>query len=553
MNRFAVVLLLAAGCARPAPRFADRAVLWRDPDARPIPMPPVRPDPGTGRLWPGTRDGVFLPAQHAFTVDYGVEAVNVNALDEVPDSSWYEDPKRDPADPAGPPLALPAARMERGAVTDPEPPRPPFYIIQQKEGGSAAGFVVDDALGRRYVLKLDPAGHTGLVTGSDVVASRLAWAAGWRVPADQIVDLSPRDLTLSPTASQIDRWGRAHRLDPGDVDTVLRDAGRAPDGRIRAVASRYLPGTILGSFRWFGKEPHDANDRYPHEDRRDLRGFGVWAAWVDDVDTMENNTLDSYLGAPGHGHVVHYQQDVGGSFGNFASKPAKYWMGYETYFLPGGILASLLTIGVIPHGWESARWQRRRQELLTRYPELGGYSGENFDPRAWKPILDNPAFVRQTRRDRYWGAKRVVSFSRDELRGAVAAGHYRPAAADYLLSALWQRRERIARDAFLETAALDYFAVDGARLCFSDLWVTSGLGGGAATTYRAREDGAVIAERHGDAGGRLCVTLPRRAGYRVIELAALRPGERKFGPRVDVHLAARAVGPNAARVIGVIH
>ena len=63
-------------------------------------MPPDRPDPGTARLWPGAQNAIFRPAERFFTADYGLEAVNVNALDEVPDSSWFADPRRDPADPS---------------------------------------------------------------------------------------------------------------------------------------------------------------------------------------------------------------------------------------------------------------------------------------------------------------------------------------------------------------------------------------------------------------------------------------------------------------------
>ena len=157
--------------------------------------------------------------------------------------------------------------------------------------------------------------------------------------------------------------------------------------------------------------------------------------------------------------------------------------------------------------------------------------------------------MRQTRRDRYWGAKRVAAFSREELAAVVATARYRPAAAAYLTDALWRRRERIVRDAFDETAALDHFHVDGAEICFTDLWLRAGLGGAGSTAYVVREDGRTIATVHsGDE--RACAALPARDGYRVLTLAAERPGERRVGQAVAVHLVSHG---GASRVVGVVH
>jgi hypothetical protein len=546
--RLVLVLCVAAGCAR-EPRFADRSVLWHDPDDAPVPQPPDRPDPGTTRLWPGASNGVFRPAERFFTGDYWLEAVNVNALDDVPDSSWFSDPRRDRTDPSRPPRALSQAEMERGVATD-VPPKPPYRIVRTLSGGSADGFVVDDALNRRYAIKLDPEDHLGLVTGADVVTTRLAWASGWRVPADEIIDFQRSDLVPVRGATMVNQWGQTIPLDGGDVDAILWHAARNHEGRYRAIASRWVAGHVLGAASLLGRDCRDRNDRYNHENRRDLRGFGVFAAWVDDIDVIDNNTLDSYVGAPGQGHVEHYQLDLGGSFGAFAAAPKLYWMSDQSYFQFDRLFGSLIGIGVVPHRWEGRRWQRQREALVEQYPEFGGFASDHFEPRKWRPIVDVPPFVRQTERDRYWGTKRVAAFSPDELRGAIAAGHYRPEAAQYLYDVLWRRREAIARDGFSRVAPLDHFRVERDQLCFTDWWVRAGLGGGDATDYRAREGGVVVDLRHGsDAGGGACVGLPRRTGYRVIELATLRPGGRHFGATVAVHLTARDGG---ARILGVV-
>jgi hypothetical protein len=99
-------------------------------------------------------------------------------------------------------------------------------------------------------------------------------------------------------------------------------------------------------------------------------------------------------------------------------------------------------------------------------------------------------------------------------------------------------------------AALDYFDPGSGRLCGVDVWVRAGLGGGDATVYRAREQGRVVDEHAGSAAdGALCVRLPPRDGYRVVELATRRPGERHFGHPVQVHLVERG---GTARVVGLV-
>jgi hypothetical protein len=531
------------GCAHER-RFAYRAILWHDPDDQPIPKPPARKNPGIN--WEGTRDSLFRPANRLFGADYGREAVNVNALDEVPDSTWFVNRRRDRSSPDDQPRWHPLApeAVERGGVIDEGPVRP-IVILHDKTEGSASGLVIRDARGVQYMLKLDPAGYPGLITSIEVVATRLAWAAGWNVPSDTLIDLKLDELKLAPDAWTKNRWGRRIPFTADGLEELL--AHVAHNSVLRAVASRWIEGEPIGWFSYYGRDQHDANDRVPHQNRRDLRGFGVWASWVDDVDTFDNNTLDTYLGEPGQGRVIHWQQGVGASFGRFYGRPTEYWMGRQPYFSPGSTLASLTTMGLVPRPWEDRRLVRARAELLSEWPEFGFYDAEHFDPRRWRPVADNPAFVRQTRRDRYWGAKQVVAFTPDELRAAIAAGRYRPEAAEHLFQVLWKRRERIARAFFSDVAPLDRFQLVGDQLCFEDLWITAGLGGDAETRYEAREraDGRETL-RTVDAAR--CVSLPLSEGYRIVSLRARRPGDRHFGPTVQVHLVERA---GVRHVVGV--
>src|SRR5262249_42223350 len=131
--------------------------------------------------------------------------------------------------------------------------------------------------------------------------------------------------------------------------------------------------------------------------------------------------------------------------------------------------------------------KRENARSLVEWPQFGYYEAEHFNPRHWHPVADNPAFERQTARDRYWGAKQVVAFNEHEVRAAIRAGKLDPVAAEHLFQVLWKRRERIARTYFSEVSPLDPFSLKGDPLCFEDLWVTAGLGDDAGTRYDAEE------------------------------------------------------------------
>ncbi|HWE29006.1 MAG TPA: hypothetical protein VHB97_13450, partial [Polyangia bacterium] len=381
----------------------------------------------------------------------------------------------------------------------------------------------------------------GLTTQTELVVTRLAWAVGWLVPGLVIVDIPPDTLLLSPKAYAKDKYGEKQPFSHEQLAKLVAKIPRRPDGSIRLLVSRWLEGVNIGEFAYKGRRHDDPNDVIDHEQRRVLRAFGVFCSWVNDVDTLQNNTLDMYQGKPGEGHIVHYEQDVGGSFGNFAGVPEAYWSGTETFFDAGLVVRSLLTLGFWPRVWDDAEYRARKDALRDAWPEIGNFSAERFVPRKWEPAIENAAFVRMTERDRYWGAKRIVAIDGDELRAAIGAGKYRPGAGEHLFDILWKRRALIARDFFSRVAALDHFALDkaGRSLCFDDLWIEAGLGGENATAYESDPD-VVVSGR--------CATLPAGAGYRIVSLAARRPGERHAGARVRVHLIQEA---GKSRIIGV--
>src|SRR5687768_15657188 len=92
---------LLVGCGAGVRRFPLREPMWRDTDldshsmaCRPDPKKPgkqvCRPDEFRSYLmWDGADNMAFRPMARFFAIDPAGEAVNVNSLDEVPDSSWF--------------------------------------------------------------------------------------------------------------------------------------------------------------------------------------------------------------------------------------------------------------------------------------------------------------------------------------------------------------------------------------------------------------------------------------------------------------------------------
>jgi hypothetical protein len=75
-----------------------------------------------------------------------------------------------------------------------------------------------------------------------------------------------------------------------------------------------------------------------------------------------------------------------------------------------------------------------------------------------------------TPQDAYWGAKRVMSFSNEDIRAIVEEGRFsNPAVTDYITNVLIARRDLIGKAWFSRVAPLEDFAVVEGELHYTDL------------------------------------------------------------------------------------
>ena len=80
------------------------------------------------------------------------------------------------------------------------------------------------------------------------------------MPENYLATVRRESLAIAEDALVEDETGRKREMRPADVDAVLAQAARNPDGSYRVVASKALPGKPLGPFRYYGTRPDDPND-----------------------------------------------------------------------------------------------------------------------------------------------------------------------------------------------------------------------------------------------------------------------------------------------------
>ncbi len=391
-------------------------------------------------------------------------ARGVNTLGDVPDGPWYV--KRHYWHP------MTTEELARGPGSQ-ELPEGGWKVVAAKTEGITPGFTIDDALGRRYIIKFDPRQNQEMASAADVIGARFFHALGYHVPENHIVYFGRNRLTVSPDADIRDANGKRRPMTGRDIEELLVAVVRGEKG-YRAIASRYLPGKPLGPFRYYGTRSDDPNDLAPHEHRRDLRGLFVFAAWLAHNDIKSLNTLDTLVEEDGVHFIRHHLIDFGASLGSDSFTAKSPRAGNAYMFEPALALKQLFSLGIyLPH-WATANY--------PYFPSVGNFESEIFDPEKWKPNYPIPSFDNRLPDDEFWAAKQVMAFTDQEIRAIVGSGEFAdPAAQNWLVSNLIVRRNKIGRTYFAKVLPLDRFRVEGGQLKFDDLGVKYGFA--AARNY----------------------------------------------------------------------
>ncbi len=539
--------------------------MWTDADTRPFAEKPKAYF--SPWAWDAADQTVFRPISRVFAIDPVHEAINVNALDEVPSSSWFQNRLgRFPMTPA---------EIARGSCrTPPLDPAGPWKVTDAKPDGANPGFLIVGPDARRYLIKFDGS-QAPRATAAGVVGARLYSAAGYFAPCNRIVYFDPSILEIAEDAAVEGEKGKDSGLEPRHIARVLSKGQQLRDGRYRAMSSLMLEGKPLGPFGYQGTRKDDPNDIIAHEDRRELRGMRVLASWINHFDSREKNTLSMWIGTgKGRGYVRHHLIDFGDSLGSYWKPPALgRRLGHSHYLDLGHVFGDWLTLGLIERPWERSEFGK--SGFVFAY-----FDAESFTPEKWRPGYPNPAFGRMQEGDAAWMARIIARFSDAHVDAVVAAADLRdPLLIRELTRILRVRRDKILDRYLRRLSPLTAPQLDGRRLCLTDLLVTSGLDepserkdsvrAWASRKLRRRELRPRRVPHSGErpkapareagpsrqGGARICVLLPAVRGasrsapkYLIVDFLSQTQG-RRLQPPARVHLYHR--GSEDYRVVGL--
>ena len=180
------------------------------------------------------------------------------------------------------------------------------------------------------------------------------------------------------------------------------------------VEPREQPTQSIGSWEFTG---------LGHEDRRELRGAGLLAAWLAWFDSRAENTKLRIERDRDEVQLQHFISDMGGGMGQGTG-----WFS--------------------PHGENpnDFSWTFTEPQIV-RGP---GRMTTPFRIDHFKPVVPTPAFAAMTVDDARWMARLIGQLTEDQLRAALIASGYDNAEARFYLEKLVSRRDRMIRDLGLE-------------------------------------------------------------------------------------------------------
>jgi hypothetical protein len=549
---FLLVLLWLAGCSSSRP-YTTGEIKTFDPDTTRIAEPDEAP---SYQYWDRIDNTVFYQLKKPLDLNrvfrfvgkpLGLigprQADNVNLLDEVPESSWYT--YRHYYEP------MSAEALSTGPNTVTPDTSGNWTIFSAKLEGANPGFFAEDARGNRFLIKFDGVNYPELTTSAEVIGTKIFYAAGYFVPEATITYFDPDKVEIKEGV-MVEEAGNERQMTEEDYRMIVDNKPRNEQGRIRALASKFVDGRPLGPWYFQGTREDDPNDRVNHEHRRELRGMRIISSWLNDTDRRDANTMAVYID---DGYIRHLVQDFGNTLGANGGGIHTPLHGQAYMIDPRYMLQSAVSLGIKVHPWE----QVDASDYIP-HPSVGYFRSDIFRPGRWVPVHPIPAFENMTLRDAFWGAKQVMSFRDDDIRAIVETGQLtNESAEEYLIQTLIERRDKIGEYWFRKLNPIDKFEIirqgDELRLSFTDVAIEAGIFSGEITSYAISveaEEGPGFSHesRESQAGLRLNLEAPPSGQTRVLRYDVIthRRNVDTESQNVSVYVVEDANGPRIAGI-----
>lgn len=451
--RFACLALalsaLALSASARAPRFFDDDPIWTEPITQDVTNPsgyePTLMFQSLVNLFSKPGDPVL-----------GQRARDINTVDEVPDGMFF-------VNRAGRTTLTPE-QVAKAANTSTGPADGTWTVVSSKSDGITPGFTIRDSRGEIWFLKVDPPGWRGMATGAEVISSKLFWALGYHTAEYYIASLRRDALSIADEATITPPGQMERRLEADDIDWLLKRADRDADGTYRVIASKATPGRPVGRIRFDGTRPDDPNDLVPGEHRRSLRGYFVFAAWLNHVDAKGINSIAVHVNENGRQFIRRYLLDFSSTLGAASIGPHEDWEGFEQLVeKPGEIGKRVASLGLRVPEWRQADFSER--PALGRVPKNHG----TWNPDTWEPHITNSAFRHARADDKFWAAYKMTFITDAMIAAAIRAGDLDDPESDRILAEVIAARRARILEAYLPAVnPIVDPALEGGTLTFAN-------------------------------------------------------------------------------------
>jgi hypothetical protein len=507
MKRAALLFAaLSIACSRIPARYLEQAPAIHAHDDEPTAMP--------RRIELHQHDylaEVYMrrPMMDALDASRFPDALDVNAMDEAVESTWFDpDASRQ--------VGLASYRIDG-------PPRPPLVLTGFPKKGVMA---VTDARGLPYTLRADSADRPEMRTAADAITSRIVWSLGYRTPEVHVVRLE------SASFSQ----GRP------DAELWLGNGTR------RVSATRWPIGIDLGPAPVGLTREDDPNDRVEHRNRRTLRALRVLGAWLDLRRLGPDKTIDAYVGPSGCGHVVHFLSGFEDALGTTRVSAPVTLLGPRPDCGPNPLM------NVVTLGFAADAPPGVSQKL---FHGLGNFD-DHVSPDRYRPDLPpyEPA-DRMLPADGYWAARRIMTLPVASLHACIDGGALREEAAHVRLAEVLEARKRaVAAWHMKQVTPVRILQTQGLSLLMHDDSVSWDFADPVESSYRIEfvdDTGAALQEprRMVPKSGCWWVDLPNALDgrYVVIKVTGFRAKAPLPRP-AEFHVLLRN---GSARLLGMRH